>query len=99
MNRPNLYERVAITRDIVEYGLKRGDVATLVDHVPHPNGGPDGLVLEVTNAIGQPLRVVTVTDLDVESLRADEVLAVRQLLPLGAAQVPLGDAGFSRSNP
>jgi len=54
-------------------------VATLVDTVPHPSGGPDGLVLEVTNALGESLRVVIVTPEDVEPLRANEVFAVRDL--------------------
>jgi hypothetical protein len=74
-----LYERVALTRDIPEHGLKQGDVATLVDTAPHPNGGPEGLVLEITNAVGDSLRVAIVTADDVEPLNANEVLAVRQL--------------------
>jgi hypothetical protein len=71
---------LALARDLNEHGLKRGDVATLVDTVPHPSGGPDGLVLEVTNALGDSLKVVIVTPSDVEPLNANEVLAVRQLV-------------------
>jgi hypothetical protein len=78
-----LYERVALARDLDEHGLKRGDVATVVDTVPHPTGGPDGLVLEVTNALGEPLQVVIVTPNDVEPLQANEILAVRQLAKTG----------------
>jgi hypothetical protein len=77
--KPELYERVALTRDIPEHGLKQGDVATLVDTVPHPNGGPEGLVVEIANALGQSLRVAIVTADDLEPLNANEVLAVRQL--------------------
>ncbi len=80
MSKPALYERVALGRDLDEHGLKRGDVATIVDFVPHPTGGPDGLVLEVTNALGDSLQVVIVTAADVEPLSADEILAVRQLM-------------------
>ncbi|MEX2307615.1 MAG: DUF4926 domain-containing protein [Pirellulales bacterium] len=80
MNRPGLYERVALARDLDEHGLKRGDVATIVDTVPHPDGGPEGLVLEVTNALGESLEVVVVTAADVAPLNADEVLAVRPLV-------------------
>lgn len=78
MKRPSLFDRVALARDVDQHGLKRGDVATLVDTVPHPAGGPEGLVLEVTNALGESLRVVIVTSEDVEPLRADEVFAVRE---------------------
>lgn len=77
--KPQLYDRVALARDIAEHGLKRGDVATLVDVAPHPAGGPEGLVLEIANALGESLRVAIVTAQDIEPLTADEVLAVRQI--------------------
>ncbi len=79
MKRPELYEKVALTRDLEEYGLKRGDVATLIDVVPHPEKGPEGLILEVFNAIGESIHVVIVKDEDVEALTENEILAVRQL--------------------
>lgn len=79
MNRPSLYDRVALAHDLAEHGLKRGDVATLVDTAPHPSGGPDGLVLEITNALGESLQVVIVSPDDVQPLQANEVLAVREV--------------------
>jgi len=83
VGQPKLYERVALSRDVEEHGLKRGDVATLVDMVPHPNGGPVGLVLDVTNALGESLQVVIVTPDDVAPLHANEVFAVRELSEAG----------------
>ena len=80
MNTPSLYERVALARDLDEHGLKRGDVATIVDMVPHPSCGSDGLVLEVTNALGESLQIVIVTRDDVEPLNANEVFTVRHLV-------------------
>jgi hypothetical protein len=74
-----LYQRVALKQDLPEHGLKSGDVATLVDYVPHPTGGEQGCVLEVFNALGESIAVVAVRESEVESLRADEVLAVRPL--------------------
>jgi hypothetical protein len=74
-----LYERVALTRDLDEHGLKRGDVATIVDSAPHPSGGPEGLVLEVSNALGESIQVIIVTAKDIEPLSADEVFSVRPL--------------------
>jgi uncharacterized protein DUF4926 len=74
-----LYERVALKRDLPEQGLKRGDVAVLVDSVPHPKGGEPGCVLEVFNALGESIAVVAIRESDIETLRADEVLAVRPL--------------------
>jgi putative heme iron utilization protein len=74
-----LYQDVALTRDLPEHGLKIGDVATLIDFVPHPNNGEEGCVLEFFNAIGESLTVIAVPISAVEALRSDEVLSVRSL--------------------
>jgi hypothetical protein len=52
----------------------------LVDRVPHPTGGEMGCVLEVFNALGESIAVVTVPESDVETLSADEVLSIRRLV-------------------
>ncbi|MBP8973508.1 MAG: DUF4926 domain-containing protein [Anaerolineae bacterium] len=75
----DLYQRVALRHDIPEYRLKSGDVAMLVDYVPHPTGGEDGYVLEVFNALGESIAVIAVPMSAVEPLRADEVFSVRIL--------------------
>jgi len=67
----SLYQRVALRRDLPEHGLRKGDVATLVDYVPHPEGGEQGCVLEVFNALGESIAVVAVRESDVEGLHAD----------------------------
>jgi hypothetical protein len=68
----SLYQRVALKHDIAEEGLKRGDVATLVDTVPHPEGGEDGCVLEIFNAVGESIMVLTVPESGIESLHSGE---------------------------
>ena len=78
-----LYQRVALKRDLPEQGLKKGDVATVVDYIPYPEGGEQGCVLEVFNALGESIAVVVVRDLEIESLHAGEVLAVRPLAEAG----------------
>jgi hypothetical protein len=42
-----LYQRVFLIENIDRYGLKKGDVATLVDFVDHPQAGEKGCVLEI----------------------------------------------------
>ena len=74
-----LFQEVALTHDLPEHQLKAGDVATLVAFVPHPSGGEDGCVLEVFNAVGESIAVVTVPISAVEALSADEILTVRSL--------------------
>ncbi len=74
----NLFEEVVLGRDIPEKGLKKGDVATVVDHHPVP-GGEDGYSLEVFNALGDTIAVITVPESLIESLKEDEVFSVRSL--------------------
>lgn len=73
------YKEVALLRNVPNSPLRAGDVAVLVDIVPHPAGGEDGAVLEVFNAIGESIAVVTVPCSAVAPLRADQVLTVRAL--------------------
>ena len=74
-----LYQEIALTRDLPEHGLKAGDIAMLVDFVPHPSDGEEGCVLEVFNAIGESFATIAVPISAVETLRSDEVLSVRPL--------------------
>jgi len=78
-----LYERVALTRDVGEHGLMKGDIGVLVDYLTHPQGGEEGAVLEVFNALGESIAVIAVPVSDFEPMRADEVLAVRPLAKAG----------------
>ena len=74
-----LYEQVALKQDLPDYGLKQGDIATLVDYVSHPEGGEEGCILEVFNAVGESIAVIVVPISAIAPLPADEVLSVRTL--------------------
>lgn len=78
-----LYQEVALTRDLPEYQLRAGDIATLVDFVSHPSGGEEGCLLEVFNAVGESLTVIAVPISTVEVLRPDKILTVRSLAQAG----------------
>jgi hypothetical protein len=76
----NLFDQVALARDIPEKNLRAGDVATIVDH--HSSAiGDDGFTLEVFDALGATLAVVTLAESEIEPLRAGEILSVRSLAP------------------
>jgi hypothetical protein len=75
----DLYQQVVVVRNVAEANLKQGDVATLVDYVPHPSGGEEGAVLEVFNAIGESVAVVTVPVSAISPLSADQLPTVRNL--------------------
>ena len=79
MEKLDLYQYVALSQDIPEYNLKQGDVAMLIDYVTHPSGGEDGYILEVFNAVGDSLAVLTVPISTVSKLPSEAVLSVRPL--------------------
>ena len=74
-----LFQNVALRYDVENHWLRAGDIAYLLDIVPHPSGGEPGCVLEVFNAVGESIATVTVPESNVEPLAADEVLSVRWL--------------------
>ncbi len=42
----SLFSQVALAGDLPEYNLKRGDIATIVEHYPMPEWEEDGYSLE-----------------------------------------------------
>ena len=72
-----LYQRVSLTADFPEYGLKKGDIVTLLDYVDHPDGRERGCVIEVFNAVGESIDVVTVPVTGIEMLSSDEIISIR----------------------
>jgi Domain of unknown function (DUF4926) len=79
----SLYQDVALTCNLPEHHLKVGDIATLVDFVPHPNMGEPGCVIEVFNAIGESLTVIAVPLSSVETLHPDSILSIRSFAKAG----------------
>ena len=51
-----LYTDVALARDMVELGLRRGDLVKIVDHHVAPDG-EEGYSIEVFNALGETIAV------------------------------------------
>ena len=76
-----LYQRVALTRDLPEHHLCKGDVAVVVEYLPgtSASGGEDGYALEVFNAVGETIAVVMVPVSAVTPLTENEVFQVRPL--------------------
>ncbi len=83
MNAIELYKEAVILRDIPESRLHVGDVGTVVEFLPHPAGGPRGVMLEVFNVLGDTIAVVTLPETDIEPLADDEVWHARRLARAG----------------
>ena len=74
----NLFEEVVLLENINEKSLKKGDVATIVEHHPVADG-EDGYTLEVFNAVGNTISVITVSESAIEPLAENEIFSVRTL--------------------
>jgi hypothetical protein len=75
----DLFIRVALAEDLPQRNLCRGDVATVVEYHPGRPGQEPGYTLEVFNAVGESVDVVTVRESQIEPLTAGELLSVRPL--------------------
>lgn len=74
-----LFSKVALTVDVPVHKLRKGDVATIVEaHAGHA-GLEQGYSLEVFNAVGETLAVVTVSESQIEPLTNNEIMHVRRL--------------------
>ncbi len=80
MAKLEMYKEVALTKNIPSENLRQGDVATLIDRVPHPSGGEEGAVLELFNAVGESVAVVVVPLSAVAPLQPNQMPAVRPML-------------------
>lgn len=79
-----LFTRVILTQDIPAHGLCRGDIATAVEHYEGAPGQEPGYELEVFNALGQTVAVVTVRESQIEAPRQEERVCVRHTAALAA---------------
>jgi hypothetical protein len=74
-----LYTDVALTCDVPEHRLRRGDIVKLVDHHVAADGTEGYYSIEVFNAVGDTIAVTSVPASALEALRQDEVLGARTL--------------------
>ncbi len=74
-----MFSRVVLKTDVLEHGLRRGDLATIVDFHPGVPGQEPGYSLEVFNAVGDTVAVIALGESKIEELREDEILCARVL--------------------
>ena len=73
-----LFKEIVLLTDIPEKKLKKGDVATIVEY-HQSESSEDGYSLEIFDALGDSIAVVTVPESEIAPLRKNEVFNVRLL--------------------
>lgn len=69
----NELDTVVLNKDIKKYGLKKGDIGTVV----HAYKEDKALEVEFITAEGKTVAVITLTTSDVRSMATNEILHVR----------------------
>ncbi len=73
-----LFEEVVLLEDIIDKGLLKGDVATIVEY-HSVFEGEDGYSLEVFNVLGDTIAVITLPESAIAPLTENEIFSVRAL--------------------
>ena len=73
-----LFDEVVLLEDVPDKGLLKGDVVTIVEHHAMLDG-EDGYSLEVFNALGDTIAVITLPESAIAPLSENEVFSVRAL--------------------
>jgi Domain of unknown function (DUF4926) len=80
-----LFTEMALSRDLPEYGLRRGDVVRLLNDYLCP-GGREGYSIEVCNAVGDTITVTEVEEAALEPLGSDEIFTIRRMTSAAAQE-------------
>ena len=70
-----LFKEAVLTRDVPEDHLKKGDLVTIIDYLQNPESG---YMLEIYDALGNTVDVLSVPEAYLEPLHEGERLQVRQ---------------------
>jgi len=69
-----LLDCVVLAKDLPEFGLRTGDLGTVVAIYEH-----DGLEIEFIKASGETQAVLTLAEADIRPIKADDIVSVRPL--------------------
>ena len=72
-----LYSQVALAEDVPEYNLKRGAIATIVEHYPMPEGNEDGYSLEGFNVPNITVEVAASQIIPISQLQQEEEILLK----------------------
>jgi len=79
-----LFTRVSLAEDLPEYGLHKGDLATIVERHEGKPRQETGYSLEVFNAVGETIAVLVVEGSKINPVKENEILHVRRFNKVAA---------------
>ncbi len=73
-----LFSQVALTEDVVEHGLRSGDIVTIVELMPANVHHPAGYIVEIFSVTGQTLDVVGLLESQLGPLHPNAIPSMRE---------------------
>jgi hypothetical protein len=73
-----LFTEMALSRELPERDLRRGDIVRIISDHLFPDGRP-GYSIEVCNAVGDTVAVTAVDEAALEPLNSDQLFTVRRM--------------------
>jgi hypothetical protein len=75
----NLFSEVALTCNLPKYNLQIGDLGTIVEYLEPKENQESGYALEIYNALGDTITVIIVKESQIQPLKKNAVLTMREL--------------------
>lgn len=74
-----LYTEIFFNQNIDKYSIHKGDIGTIIDYFPSNNNiSVGGYMIEIFDAYGDTIKVVTVDESRISSIKHNSVLSVRE---------------------
>lgn len=74
----DLFQRAVLGKDFPQYGLKKGDMGIVVEHIAYADQN-DGYILEFFDAQGNTIDVLPVLESDLDVPRPNTILTYREM--------------------
>lgn len=74
-----LFSQAALAEDLPDYTLQKGDLVTVVEHLPANGQHAEGYVVEVFDVLGNTLHVLSVHANQLQALKPNAIPFMREV--------------------
>lgn len=75
-----LFAQAALSEDLSNYQLRKGDLVTIVEYLPANENHKEGYVVEVFDVLGNTLHVLSVYAAQLQALKPNAVPSMREMI-------------------
>lgn len=74
-----LFTQAALTEDLPDFQLRKGDLVTVVEHLPANEHHEEGYVVEVFDVLGKTMHVLSLRSTQLQALKPNAVPSMREV--------------------